>query len=141
MRRTRLLVTAVVLALTLAVSPVAGPALAQPHINDLNGTWDFFAYGYYEVFTTFCHGTIRLEKGSIVAGHGSYHTAPATFRGHLALDENGLITGQVAGRWSESDSFDYSLVSGRANPPRDTIVASGQDHNGWGCIYYLVRID
>ena len=141
MRIAKPLAAVLVLALILAAGPSPEPARAQPHISELDGTWDFFAYGYYEVFTTFCHGTIRLEKGSIVTGHGSYHTAPASFRGHLALDETGLISGQVAGRWSESDTFDYSLVSGRANPQKDTIVASGQDHNGWGCIYYLVRID
>jgi|GEM_PF-2636201 len=141
MRRAKPLLAAAVLVLILAAGPAAGPARAQEDISALDGTWDFFAYGYYEVFTTFCHGTIRLEKGSIVAGHGSYHTAPATFRGHLALDQSGLITGRVAGRWGESETFNYSLVSGRANPPRETIVASGLDHNGWGCIYYLIRID
>lgn len=127
-----------VLTLFLCLAAVPG-AMAQQTTADLNGTWDFFAYGYYEVFTTYCFGTLTVDNSAVTGGSGSYHSAPTGFGGGMYVGEDGEITGSVWGAYSEN-SFEYKILSGRMNPDHDTIVASGTDHKGWMCIYYFVRV-
>ena len=118
----------------------ASPALAQQTTDDLNGTWDFFAYGYYEVFTTYTYGTLTVDNGAVTGGNGSYHSAPTGFGGGLSIGPDGNITGSVWGAYTE-DWFEYTILSGRMNPDGDTIVASGSDQRSWMCIYYFVRVE
>ena len=117
----------------------ASPIQAQQTTEDLNGTWDFFAYGYYEVFTTYSYGTITVDHSAVTSGSGSYHSAPTNFGGGLHVAADGNITGSVFGAYSE-DWFEYTILSGRMNPDGDTIVASGHNQSSWMCIYYFVRV-
>ncbi len=117
----------------------ASPLRAQQTTADLNGTWDFFAYGYYEVFTTYCFGTLTVDNGAVTGGSGSYHSAPTGFGGGLSMAPDGKITGSVWGAYTEN-WFEYTILSGRMNPDGDTIVASGYDQRSWMCIYYFVRV-
>ena len=118
----------------------AFPVQAQQTTADLNGTWDFFAYGYYEVFTTYCFGTLTVDNSAVTGGSGNYHSAPTGFGGGLHIGDDGDISGSVYGAYS-GNSFEYTIVSGRLNPDGDTVVASGTDQNGWMCIYYFVRVE
>ena len=131
--------TILLLAGIFVILSVAAPLQAQQTTSDLNGTWDFFAYGYYEVFTTYCFGTITVDNSAVTGGSGNYHSAPTGFGGGLHIGEDGDITGSVFGAY-DGNSFEYTILSGRLNPDADTIVASGTDQNSWMCIYYFVRV-
>ena len=85
-----------ILALFLLLAAAPG-LMAQQTVTDLNGTWDFFAYGYYEVFTTYCFGTLTVDNGAVTGGSGNYHSAPTGFGGGLSLDQDGEITGSGLG--------------------------------------------
>lgn len=119
---------------------VASPLQAQQTTDDLNGTWDFFAYGYYEVFTTYSYGTITVDNSAVTGGNGSYHSAPTHFGGGLRIGPDGNITGSVFGAYTDEDWFEYTILSGRMNPDGNTIVASGTNHKSWMCIYYFIRV-
>ena len=106
--------------------------------TDLDGKWEFFALGYYEVFTTYCFGSLTIEGGEIVAGEGQYHSAPTRFRGSLGLSPGGQVVGNIAGTY-DGGAYHYEFVSGQMNPRKDTIVGSGRNHSWWMCTFYLVK--
>ncbi len=117
----------------------AHPASAGFATSDLDGNWEFFALGYYEVFTTYAFGTLKVENGQITAGSGQYHSSPAEYGGALNLAANGSLTGQVNGSFIDGGSFSYDILSGRMNPRKDTIVGSGRNHKWWMCTFYLIK--
>jgi len=137
MGRHKNLVLGLGLAAWLLLLPAA-PAGAAFEGPDLDGNWEFFALGYYEVFTTYCFGSLTVLDGEIVAGSGQYHSAPTTFRGSLGLSPGGQVVGNIAGRY-DGGEYHYEFVSGQMNPRKDTIVGSGRNHNWWMCTFYLVK--
>jgi len=124
------------LALALLVAP--SPARAQYDIQDLVGGWDFFATGYYEVFTTFNWGHIVVAEDGGISGNGAHLGTACTYRGQLGIDATGRIAGQVDGIY-DGNTFSYIVTSGQMNPSRDTAFGTGHDHRFWMCTYVWVK--
>ena len=134
MKRLFLTLAAVVLLLV----PV-GPASAGFDTADLDGNWEFFALGYYEVYTTYAFGSLTFDTGLIIQGSGQYHSSPAQYGGGLNLAGDGSLTGQISGTYADGESFSYQILSGRMNSRKDAIVGSGQNHLWWMCTFYLIK--
>ncbi len=116
----------------------AGQARAQFQTSDLEGNWEVFILGYYEVFTTYAFGGLKVEGGLITQGSGQYHSSEAEYGGALNLAADGSLTGQISGSYA-GGSFFYDILSGRMNPRKDTIVGSGRTHTWWMCTFYLIK--
>lgn len=127
------------IALLLLLS-LAGPARAQFQSSDLDGKWEVFILGYYEVFTTYAFGTLTVETTRIVDGSGQYHSAPAEYGGALNLNADGSVNARIEGYYT-GGSFGFDLLSGRMNPRKDTIVGSGRNDSWWMCTFYLIRTE
>ena len=117
----------------------AGPASAGFDTSDLDGNWEFFALGYYEVFTTYAFGSLTINTGLITGGSGQYHSSPAQYGGAINLAADGSLTAEISGTYGGGDAFSYQILSGRMNSRKDAIVGSGQDHRWWMCTFYLIK--
>ena len=126
-------------AIVILVLAPAGPASAQFQTSDLDGNWEFFVLGYYEVFTTYAFGDIKVDTGLITQGIGQYHSSEAEYGGALNLAADGSLTGQISGSYNGGEAFFYDILSGRMNPRKDTIVGSGRTHSWWMCTFYLIK--
>ncbi len=91
--------------------------------EDLTGNWNFFAMGYYEVFSTYNWGSVVLDADS-VSGSGAHLGTQCTYRGALSVDANGLVNGQVDGIF-DSNTFSFSFYQGQMNANKDTIISTG----------------
>ena len=127
------------IALLLALAP-AGVARAQFQTSDLNGKWEVFILGYYEVFTTYAFGSLTVDTAQIVDGSGQYHSSPASFGGAINLNQDGSVNARIEGYYG-GGSFGYDLLTGRMNPRKDTIVGSGRNDSWWMCTFYLIKAD
>jgi hypothetical protein len=138
LKRPTTIIAILLLGLGLTLAP-AGPASAQFQTTDLDGKWELFALGYYEVFTTYAFGTLTIETGLITEGSGKYHSENATYGGGLNLAPSGTLNGSITGTRAGGGTFSYEIIAGQLNPRKDTIVGSGRSADWWKCTFYLIK--